>query len=102
MTQHYFDINGNWIAFRRTPDDRYLFDKNGKWVGWFPWGDDDAVDTNGRYLGTTVKNRLVAFSSRPYRGYPGYPGYPGYLGYPGYAGYFGYIPGARDIDTLKP
>ena len=74
MTQNLFNTAGQWIAFRRDPSDKYLFEKNGKWVGWFPWGDSDAVDTSGRYLGTIVRNRFVAISSRPYRGYPGYPG----------------------------
>jgi hypothetical protein len=99
MVVHYFDLSGNFIAFRRSPADRFLFDKHGHWLGWFPWNDDDAVGKNGRYLGTVRRNRLV-WMSKPYRGYPGYPGYPGYAGYPGYpgyAGYAGYIPGVRDI-----
>lgn len=46
MTQNFFNTAGQWIAFRRNPNDKYLFDKNGKWVGWFPWEDGDAVDTS--------------------------------------------------------
>lgn len=92
MAQFFFDMGGTWIAFRRHEDDKYLFDASGQWIGWFPWGDDDAVDTQGQYLGTIVRNRLVRFHARPYRGYPGYPGY---------AGYAGYIPGASDIERLK-
>ncbi|ASN21640.1 hypothetical protein CGK93_19675 [Arthrobacter sp. YN] len=90
MAVFYFNTKGNPIAFRRSEKDRYLFDKNGNWIGWFPWGDNDAVDKEGNYLGTVVGNRLLKRDSQPYRGYPGYPGYPGYAGYPGYPGYAGY------------
>jgi hypothetical protein len=95
MTQFFFNTGGDWIAFRRSTSDRYLFNRSGQWVGWFPWGDNDAVDTRGNYLGTIVKNRFVRFTSRPYRGYPGYPGYPGY------AGYSGYVAGAEEIEGLN-
>ena len=104
MAVFYFDNSGNPIAFRRRPDDKFLFNKDGNWIGWFPWGDEDAVDREGNYLGTTVGNRLLARSSPRYRGYPGYPGYPGYAGYPGYpgyAGYAGYHPGFEDISTSR-
>jgi hypothetical protein len=84
MTQHFFSKGGTWIAFRRSPDGKYLFDAHGKWVGWFPWGDDDAVDTTGAYLGSIFGNRLLRKTSFRYRGYPGYPGYPGYAGYAGH------------------
>lgn len=90
MAIFYFSTTGNPIAFRRNENDRFLFDKNGNWIGWFPWGDSDAVDKEGNYLGTTIGNRLLKRNSQPYRGYPGYPGYPGYAGYPGYPGYAGY------------
>lgn len=100
MAHFLFNSHGNVIAFRRTEDDKFLWDKNGNWIGWFPWGDDDAVDKHGKYLGTVVKNRLLRRNNQPYRGYPGYPGYPGYAGYPGYpgyAGYFGYVSGFGDV-----
>ncbi|WP_279064105.1 hypothetical protein [Dermabacter hominis] len=104
--EYYFNTHGEFIAFRQSPDARFLFDKFGQWIGWFPWGDADAVDKHGKYLGTVVRNRLVARISQPYRGYPGYPGYPGYAGhpgYPGYAGYSGYLAGFEDVpaDRLK-
>lgn len=101
MTIFYFNINGNPVAFRRQPDDKYLFDTTGNWIGWFPWGNEDALDQQGNYLGTVVGNRFLARVSPIFRGYPGYPGYPGYAGYPGYpgfAGYAGYISGFTDID----
>src|ERR1700687_5369790 len=103
MSTHFlFNSSGEWIAFRRHASDNYLFDCDGEWVGWFPWGDDDAVDTDGNYLGTIVNgNRLVSFSARPYRGYPGYPRYPVYPGYPGYAGYSPLPLGAQDIHLDK-
>lgn len=100
MTVFYFNNTGNPIAFRRHPTDRFLFDKSGNWIGWFPWGDNDAADKEGNYLGTVVGNRLLKRDFQPYRGYPGYPGYPGYVGYPGYpgfAGYSGYHSGFSDI-----
>ncbi|HRY11197.1 MAG TPA: hypothetical protein P5544_14615 [Candidatus Nanopelagicales bacterium] len=102
--EYYFDTHGKFIAFRQTPDARFLFDVSGRWIGWFPWADADAVDKQGRYLGTIVENRLVARLSQPYRGYPGYPGYPGYAGYPGYpghAGYSGYLPGFEDVPAER-
>ena len=100
LTTFYFNTTGNPVAFRRQDNDRFLFDTHGHWIGWFPWGDADAVDKKGKYLGTIVGNRLLSHNSQPYRGYPGYPGYPGYAGYPGYpgySGYAGYIPGYSDI-----
>lgn len=100
MVAFLFDTRGKGVAFRRTAGDQFLWDKHGKWIGWFPWGDADAVDKQGKYLGTVVGDRLVARVSQPYRGYPGYPGYPGYAGYPGYSGYggySGYIAGFRDV-----
>ncbi len=104
MAIFYFDISGHVLAFRRREDDRFLFNKGGTWVGWFPWGDDDVVDRDGKYLGTVVGNRLLQRQHQPYRGYPGYPGYPGfagYPGYPGYAGYAGYRAGFDDIDASR-
>ena len=38
MATFLFDQAGNWIAFRRTFDDKYLWNKSGQWIGWFPWG----------------------------------------------------------------
>jgi len=87
MVHFLFDTSGHAIAFRRSADDKFLWDKSGRWIGWFPWGDADAVDKEGRYLGTVIGNRLLKRDSQPYRGYPGYPGYPGYAGYAGYSGY---------------
>lgn len=74
MTTYYFDSRGKWIAFRTSPTDAYLYDKKGKWVGWFPWNDEDAVDTHGRYLGTLVGDRLLRKAHAPHRGYPGFAG----------------------------
>lgn len=105
MTNFLFNSMGHVVAFRRTPDDKFLWDNHGKWIGWFPWGDADAVDRRGKYLGTVVaSNRLLCRVNQPYRGYPGYPGYPGfagYPGYPGYAGYSGYISGFRDVEPVR-
>ncbi|MGO4705330.1 hypothetical protein AB4072_06075 [Microvirga sp. 2MCAF38] len=87
--QHYFASSGDWIAFRRTPNDRYLFDQKGNWIGWFPWDDDDAVDLNGQYLGTVVDNHLYrrTFPETEKRevGYVLPPDRVGFSGYPGYA-----------------
>jgi len=97
-----FNSSGEWIAFRIGKN---LFNSDAEWVGWFPWGDDDAVTTDGDYLGTVCNgNRFYYFSNKPYRGYPGYPGYPGYHGYPGYPGFAGYssLPsGASDAKFPK-
>lgn len=90
MAIFYFDTSGEPIAFRRSASDKFLFDKNGNWIGWFPWGDNDAVDADGTYLGTVVGNRFLSRIGQPYRGYPGYPGDPGFAGYPGYPGYAGF------------
>lgn len=102
--EYYFDTHGKFIAFRQTPEDRFLFDTSGHWIGWFPWGDMDAVDKRGNYLGSAVGNRFVARRSQPHRGYPGYPGYPGYAGHPGYpghAGYSGYLAGFEDVTEAR-
>lgn len=78
MVTFLFDQAGHGIAFRRTPDDKSLWHKSGQWIGWFPWGDADAVDKTGKYLGTVVQNRLLRKTSPAYRGFPmcrpiGYP-----------------------------
>lgn len=102
MVSFLFDTAGTAVAFRRTDDDKFLWDTSGRWIGWFPWNDADAVDKDGKYLGTVLGNRLLERISSPYRGYPGYPGYPGFAGYPGYAGYAGYgghQSGFRDVPT---
>ena len=104
MATFFYDLHGHPVAFRRQPDDRFLFDKQGYWIGWFPWGDNDAVDKSGKYLGTVVGDRFLERAAQPYRGYPGYPGYPGYAGYPGYpgfAGFAGYKAGFADIPATK-
>lgn len=90
MTAFLYSSSGSWIAFRVTPEGRYLFNKSGKWIGWFPWGDADAVTRQGKYLGTVVGDRLLRRTAPAYRGYPGYPSYPDYPGYPGYPGHAGY------------
>jgi hypothetical protein len=100
MVNFLFDSDGEAIAFRRTENDKWLWDTDGNCIGWFPWGDGDAVTENGDYIGTVVENRLLRRTSWVYRGYAGYPGYAGYAGYPGYAGYagyFGYLSGYEDV-----
>ena len=101
--QHLFDSDGDWIAFRKGND---LFASMGEWLGWFPWGDDDAVDTDGDYLGTVyLSERLYKFDNHEYRGYPGRPTDPGYPGYPGYPGRLeqGFLPAfANDVKLKLP
>jgi len=95
-----YDSHGKPIAYRRSPEDRWLWGTGGRWLGWFPWYDNDAYTKNGQYLGTVIGNRLFRRISQPYRGYPGYSGYPGYAGYPGYGGYGSYSPaphGYREV-----
>lgn len=106
VTRYYFDLSGDWIAFRRNDTDKYLFNKNGSWIGWFPWSDNDAVTPDGRYLGTVERDRLLRRTNPTYRGYPGYPPYPPYPAYPAYPPYarhLGYAPGYEDVpsDMLK-
>ncbi|MDQ1608711.1 MAG: hypothetical protein QOE16_1443 [Microbacteriaceae bacterium] len=102
MTVYLYDSAGTWIAFRTDLDGRYLFDTHGEWIGWFPFGDDDAVTKDGTYLGTIVENRLLWRIEQPYRtdpGYPGAPAFPGHTSYPGGVGYFGAVPGFQDVPT---
>lgn len=79
MTTFLFNRAGRPAAFRRTPDDKFLWNIHGHWIGWFPWGDADAVDKSGDYLGTVVNDRLLHRSYFPYPGYGGHAGYAGYL-----------------------
>src|ERR1700691_3032068 len=72
--QHLFDSSGNWVAFRRSPADKYVFSKDGDWIGWLPWKNSVVVDQSGKYLGEIHKNRLIRRSTVPYLPYPGYPG----------------------------
>lgn len=100
MAGFFYDSSGKAVAYRISDDDQFLYDDHGHWIGWFPWGDSDAVTKEGDYLGTIVGDRIFQRESQPYRGYPGYPGYPGYAGYPGFAGFGGYSPappGYRDV-----
>lgn len=77
MSAYLYDMAGEVIAFRRTWTDPHVFDPAGHWLGWFPWGDNDAVDFDGRYLGTVVDDRLVRrndWYERPCAGMPTDPG----------------------------
>ena len=86
MVEYLFNSSGKWIAFRIG---KYIYNPNGKWVGWLPWGDNEVVDVNGKYLGhICYGSRIFKKYYTPYRGYPGYPGYPGYCVLP---------PGATDV-----
>ena len=101
MVTYLFNSTGEWICFKKG---KHLFNTEGEWIGWFPWDDSEAVDTDGNYLGTIYRNRFIYFNNRPYRGYPGYPGYHDYPGYPGYPGFAGYLPlpaNARDVILKK-
>ena len=99
-----FNSKGEWIAFRIG---NMLYNKNANWIGWFPWKNNIAVTTEGEYLGTIYRDRILLYDlNQPYLGYPGYPGYSGYPGYPGYPGYIGYVgllAGTKDVpkDFLK-
>jgi hypothetical protein len=91
MTAFLFDSQGTWIAFRPDETDRNLFNSDGEWIGWFPWGDDDAVTREGAYLGTVVENRLLVREHPRFRGTPDFPGSPPYPGQPPYPGAGSYI-----------
>ena len=99
---HLFNSTGTWIAFQK---DEYIFDSAGNWIGWLPQNDGHAVDVEGNYLGTIVRDSsghfrfyyFFDFSDRGYPGYPGYPGHPDHPGYPKFAGHSPLPPMARDI-----
>ncbi|MER6841974.1 hypothetical protein [Streptomyces platensis] len=78
MAEHLFDSSGQFIAFRRDHNDRYVFTQDGNWIGWLPYGD-LAVHhhASGTYLATIVEDRLLVLPNRPHRGLPGLPGMPG-------------------------
>jgi hypothetical protein len=100
MTVYLHDSQGTWIAFRTETNGRYLFNPDGAWIGWFPWGDDEAVSQDGAYLGTIVGDRLLLRDAPPYRGTPSHPGappYPGQAGYPGAAAYHSLPVGFSDV-----
>lgn len=48
MVEYLFDYSGNWIAFKIG---KFLYNEDGDWIGWFPYDDKIAVDTDGEYLG---------------------------------------------------
>ena len=87
MTQHLYNSEGVWIAFRK---DSMVFDRDGHWIGWLPWNDGEVVDTDGKYLATIVEeNRLYRDEFRQPREFPPYPGRPKepeFAWYPGFAG----------------
>lgn len=104
--KYYFNSFGDWIAYRRFPNDRYLFNRRGQWIGWFPWSDNDVVDINGQYLGTLVDgDRLLRKSSPdPHRREAGFIVHPGNGGYPGSPGAASHFPlpfGFKDIDPSQ-
>lgn len=87
---HYFNSSGQWIAFRRNSDDRYLFDRQGNWVGWFPWDDNEIFDLKGEYLGVVMDGDRIYRMEKPgpqKRKSPGFPVHPGNVGYAGYPGH---------------
>ena len=53
MVEYLFDYSGNWIAFKIG---KFLYNEDGDWIGWFPYEEKIAVDTDGEYLGTIYKN----------------------------------------------
>lgn len=98
--QYLFDSKGEWIAFRKG---NHLFTPTGTWIGWFPWGDDYAVDRHGEYVGTIyLGRRLYRFTNAEPRLYPGPPDAPGFQGYPGAPAEYprreenGWLPAAAD------
>lgn len=86
MAIYLFDSTGSWIAWKRTDDDRFLWATDGDRIGWFPWGDGDAVDNAGEYLGTVIDGSWLLY--RDFQHERGYPGKPGArfanAGYPGH------------------
>lgn len=104
--KYYFNSFGDWIAYRRFPNDRYLFNRKGQWIGWLPWNDNEVVDINGQYLGTLVDgDRLLRKSSPdPHRREAGFIVHPGNGGYPGSPGGAAHYPlpfGFKDIDPSQ-
>lgn len=104
--KYYFNSFGDWLAYRRFPNDRYLFNRKGQWIGWLPWNDNEVVDVNGQYLGTLVDgDRLLRKSSRdPHRREAGFIVHPGSGGYPGSPGAAPHFPlpfGFKDIDPSQ-
>ncbi len=102
MTVYLYDTQGTWIAFRPDAQSHDLFNAEGDWIGWFPWGDDDAVTPDGAYLGTVIGDRLLAEEAHPFRGtppYPGAPAYPGRASYPGIAPFASIPPGFDDVPS---
>lgn len=81
--QYYFNISGEFIAYRRFEGDPFLFGTTGKLIGWFPWRDNDVVNKHGDYLGTVVGDRFVRNMAQKYREYPGSPGFPERAHFPG-------------------
>ena len=104
--KYYFNSFGDWVAYRRFPNDRYLFNRKGHWIGWLPWNDNEVVDINGQYLGTIVDgDRLLRKSSPdPHRREAGFIVHPGSGGYPGSPGGAPHYPlpfGFKDIDPSQ-
>ena len=54
-----YDSDGEWIAIKK---DKYLFNKNGEWIGWFPGGNEIAVDLDRNYLGTIYNDDRLLFN----------------------------------------
>lgn len=106
MATFLYDTDGRAVAFRRHDGDAFLFNLRGQWIGWFPWDDDEAVDTHGRYLATVVENRLLRLKGNVFRPHPGYPSHPGSATTPGsapFAGFFGIRSRFEDVpaEVLK-
>lgn len=49
-----FNSDGDWIAFRIG---NFIYNSDANWIGWFPWNDEHAVDTAGKYLGSIFPGR---------------------------------------------
>ena len=101
MIEYYFDYKGKWIAFRQG---KYLYNSSARWIGWFPWENGIAVDTDGKYFATVYEDRLLVDLLQKKVKYPGYPGFPGIVTpptHPGFRGYCGYIPNTEDISERR-
>lgn len=99
--KYLFNSKGDWIAFIVGI---YVFDDYSNWIGWMPWGNNDVVDVNGKYIGTIFENRFFFVKEKRYMwviDFPGYPDYQSLQDYPEYLDMINLPPATKDIKIKR-
>ena len=54
MTQHLYNLAGDFVAFRRDDHDQHVFSATRPWLGWMSHSGQDVYNLAGHYLASVV------------------------------------------------